>query len=133
MDRREPMEDSPMRTPILQVLLLAALPTLAAATLTFEEVDTDGDGLISADEAASVEDLDFNAADGDNDGTLSVDEYDIAVQSLASPTDVAPPTDAAADAAADTDADAEKSNPPAAPSTGADAVKPTVPPTPPKP
>jgi hypothetical protein len=127
MDRREPMEDSPMRTPILPALLLAALPTLAAATLTFEEVDTDGDGLISADEAASVEDLDFNAADGDNDGTLSVDEYDIAVQSLASPTDVTPPTDA------DTDTDAEKSNPPAAPSTGADAVKPTVPPTPPKP
>lgn len=118
-----------MRTLILPALLLAALPTLAAATLTFEEVDTDGDGLISADEAASVEDLDFNAADGDNDGTLSVDEYDIAVQSLASPTDVAPPTDADTDA----DADAEKSNPPAAPSTGADAVKPTVPPTPPKP
>ena len=70
-----------MRALLLPILLLAALPAFAAP-LTFEEVDTDGDGLISADEAANVEGLDFNAADGDNDGTLSVDEYDIAIEKM---------------------------------------------------
>ncbi len=78
-----------MRILMLPILLLSAFSAFAAAPLTFEEVDTDGDGLISADEAASVEGLDFNAADTDNDGTLSVDEYDIAVESLSPP--VTPP------------------------------------------
>ena len=81
-----------MRALILSALLLVALPIVAAAPLTFEEVDTDGDGLISADEAASVEGLDFNTADGDNDGTLSVDEYDIALESLSPPEEDASPT-----------------------------------------
>lgn len=74
-----------MRALIVPVLLLVALPVFAATPLTFEEVDTDGDGLISADEAASVEGLDFDAADTDADGTLSVDEYDIAVAKLPPP------------------------------------------------
>ncbi|MDG4553996.1 MAG: EF-hand domain-containing protein [Candidatus Competibacter sp.] len=74
-----------MRALIVAVLLLAALPVFATAPLTFEEVDTDGDGLISADEAASVEGLDFDAADADADGTLSVDEYEIAVEKLELP------------------------------------------------
>ncbi|MFZ1641729.1 MAG: EF-hand domain-containing protein [Candidatus Contendobacter sp.] len=105
-----------MRALILPALLLVALPAFAAAPLTFEEVDTDGDGLISADEAASVEGLDFNAADGDNDGTLSVDEYDIAVESLSPPVATSPPTDA----------DAAKPATPASPTTGTDAAKPAM-------
>jgi len=110
-----------MRTLILPALLLAALPAFAAAPLTFEEVDTDGDGLISADEAASVEGLDFNAADGDNDGTLSVDEYDIAVENLSPPTEAAPPAEA----------DAEKPAPPAPAPSGAETTEPaTLPATP---
>lgn len=72
-----------MRALVLSALLFIAFPTLAAAPLTFEEVDTDGDGLISADEAASVEGLNFDDADADHDGTLSVDEYEIAVENLA--------------------------------------------------
>lgn len=83
-----------MRTLVLSILLLATPPAFAAAPLTFEEVDTDGDGLISADEAASVEGLDFNAADGDNDGTLTVDEYDIAVEGLTPPATDDQPGDA---------------------------------------
>ncbi len=72
-----------MRTLVLSALLVIAFPLLAAsAPLTFEEADTDGDGLISADEAASVEGLDFDAADTDSDGTLTVDEYEIAVKNL---------------------------------------------------
>jgi len=84
-----------MRALILPTLLLVTLPAFATP-LTFEEVDTDGDGLISADEAANVEGLDFNVADGDNDGTLSVDEYDIAVENLSPPTEAAASTAAAA-------------------------------------
>jgi len=72
-----------MRTLVLSALLVIAFPLLAAsAPLTFEEADTDGDGLISADEAASVEGLDFDTADTDSDGTLTVDEYEIAVKNL---------------------------------------------------
>ena len=52
-------------------LLLAALPAFAAAPLSFEEVDTDGDGLVSADEAANVAGLDFDAADADHVGLVS--------------------------------------------------------------
>lgn len=104
-----------MRTLILPVLLLAALPVFAATPLTFEEVDTDGDGLVSADEAANVEGLDFNAADGDNDGTLSVDEYDIALENLSPPEEDAPPTSPKTDSAKPTT-----------------PVKPTTPPAPPK-
>lgn len=80
-----------MRTAILPILLLTALPVFAAAPLTFEEVDTDGDGLISADEAASVEGLNFDAADTDKDGTLVVDEYGIAVGNWSPPDGVRPP------------------------------------------
>lgn len=83
-----------MRALILPALLLVVLPAFAAAPLTFEEVDTDGDGLISADEAANVEGLDFNAADGDSDGTLSVDEYDIALEKLSPPAETAASTSA---------------------------------------
>ncbi|HRX71702.1 MAG: hypothetical protein KDJ22_04370 [Candidatus Competibacteraceae bacterium] len=75
-----------MRAFILPILLLIMLPVIAAAPLTFEEADTDGDGLISADEAADVEGLDFNTADSDNDGTLTVDEYDIALEKMSKST-----------------------------------------------
>lgn len=80
-----------MRTAILPILLLTALPAFAATPLTFEEVDTDGDGLISADEAATVETLDFDTADTDQDGTLSVDEYDIALEKFSPPDGARPP------------------------------------------
>lgn len=108
-----------MRIPLLPVLLLVALPTFAAA-LTFEEVDTDGDGLISADEAANVEGLEFEAADADNDGTLSVDEYEIALENLAPPEEGEPAATAAPEAKPEE----------TAPSSG--AVQPPVPATPAK-
>jgi hypothetical protein len=79
-----------MRPLVLSALLLVVFSAAASAPLTFEEVDTDGDGLISADEAASVEGLDFNAADGDNDGTLTVDEYEIALEKLSPPPEASP-------------------------------------------
>lgn len=80
-----------MRPVILPILLLTALSVFAATPLTFEEVDTDGDGLVSADEAATVEGLDFDAADTDKDGTLSIDEYDMAVGKWSPPDGARPP------------------------------------------
>ena len=80
-----------MRPAILPILLLTALPVFAATSLTFEEVDTDGDGLVSADEAATVEGLVFDTADTDQDGTLSIDEYDIAVGTWSPPNGARPP------------------------------------------
>ncbi len=136
-----------MRTLILPVLLLAALPVFAATPLTFEEVDTDGDGLVSADEAANVEGLDFNAADGDNDGTLSVDEYDIALENLSPPEEDAPPTSTGAvkptESTTPTSPSTEAAKPaaptaavPSTPKTDSakptTPVKPTTPPAPPK-
>ena len=73
-----------MRTLIPSALLWVTLTALAAP-MTFEEVDTDGDGLISAAEAASVEGLDFETADADADGTLNTDEYNIALETLSPP------------------------------------------------
>lgn len=42
---------------------------------TFEEVDANGDGLISQEEAQAIEGLDFATADANQDGSLSRDEY----------------------------------------------------------
>ena len=42
---------------------------------TFESVDTNQDGSISAEEAEAVEGLDLDAADTDGDGSLSQEEY----------------------------------------------------------
>lgn len=137
-----------MRALILPALLLIALPTFAATPPTFEEVDADGDGLISADEAANVEGLDFNAADSDNDGTLSVDEYEIAVEKLSSPVETTASTSAAKPTTSTTpvppSADAAKPIAPTAPTPPAakveaapvestPPVKPAAPPTPRKP
>ena len=86
-----------MRIIILSALLLVTLSAFKIASSTFEEVDTDGDGLVSeaelARDAASLEALNFNAADGDNDGALSVDEYDIAVENLSQSVPAQPPTE----------------------------------------
>ena len=81
-----------MRPAILPILLLTAWPVFAAAPLAFEEVDKDGDGLVSADEAATVERLNFAAADTDQDGKLSVDEYGIAVGTWPPPDGARPPS-----------------------------------------
>ena len=109
-----------MRTFIPSALLWVTLTALAAP-MTFEEVDTDGDGLISAAEAASVEGLDFETADADADGTLSTDEYNIALETLS-------PPDAEAGEEAAVAADAAKHE--KAPVTPATAP---APPTPAKP
>jgi len=65
------------RNILICALSLAATPALAAGTLSFSEIDTDGDGRISADEASAA-DLSFAAMDIDADGEISVAEFDAA-------------------------------------------------------
>jgi Ca2+-binding EF-hand superfamily protein len=52
-----------------------ASAALAQQTPTFEEVDANGDGQISREEAAAIEGLDFEVADTNQDGSLSMEEY----------------------------------------------------------
>lgn len=42
----------------------------------FEDVDANGDGAISQEEASTVEGLDFAAKDTDQNGSLSREEYE---------------------------------------------------------
>lgn len=51
---------------------------LAQGTPGFEEVDQNSDGMISQEEAASVEGLDFATADTNQDGSLDRTEYESA-------------------------------------------------------
>jgi len=51
---------------------------LAQGAPSFEEVDSNGDGLISAEEAAAIEGLDMATADANQDGALDRVEYEAA-------------------------------------------------------
>ena len=119
-----------MRKLIVPVLLMVALPVFAATPLTFEEADTDGDGLVSADEAANVQGLDFDAADADADGTLSVDEYDIAVESLPPTTESNAPKEMEVEEITIPDSSSEPSLPPPATSDTPATPVPSTTPTP---
>lgn len=62
----------------VSVTLLAlgfAGAALAQEAPSFEEVDQNSDGMISQEEAASVEGLDFATADTNQDGSLDRNEY----------------------------------------------------------
>ena len=63
--------------PIGLAVLFAAATAYAATIPAFGDVDTDGDGAISQQEAASVElvNQQFNTADINNDGSLDAVEY----------------------------------------------------------
>lgn len=53
-----------------------------AAPPAFQDVDTNKDGVITADEAAQVEGLDMTTADTNGDGKLTMQEYDAAAKKL---------------------------------------------------
>ncbi len=72
-----------MRMNALTALVLAMFAGSAyAAAPAFEEVDADGDGAVSAEEAAAVEGLDFEAADANADGSLDAEEYKAATEAM---------------------------------------------------
>jgi Ca2+-binding EF-hand superfamily protein len=63
----------------LAVLAVSLLTATSAQAAEFADIDTDGDGLISVEEATAAmpdvtEDA-FAAADKDADGNLNADEY----------------------------------------------------------
>jgi len=65
----------------LQTLLVIGFASAAMAQglPSFEEVDANGDGQISQEEAAAIEGLDFVTADTNQDGALSMEEYNAAL------------------------------------------------------
>lgn len=74
-----------MTSPIKRTLLAAMIAglgasgaALAAPPAAFEQIDTNGDGMISASEASAVEGLDLTSADTNGDGALSRTEYEAA-------------------------------------------------------
>lgn len=67
-----------MTKKILLALSLAALVSGPAWAATGAELDTDGDGLISPEEAQAAE-LDITTMDLGEDGVLTVEEYDAMV------------------------------------------------------
>ena len=60
----------------LQTLLVIGFAgaAMAQSLPSFEEVDANGDGQISQEEAAAIEGLDFVTADTNQDGALSMEE-----------------------------------------------------------
>lgn len=56
-------------------IVFAALVAGSAFAASFEEVDADKSGGVSAEEAKAVEGLDFAAADKNADGSLDADEF----------------------------------------------------------
>jgi hypothetical protein len=65
-------------TPLALLLSGVTGVALAQALPAFEEVDANGDGSISRQEAAVIEGFDFEAADADQSGALSREEYEAA-------------------------------------------------------
>lgn len=73
-----------MRKSIVSLLLLGMAGYAGGAIAqnsmpAFEDVDQNGDGVISQEEAQTVEGLDFAAADTNQDGQLSREEYTAAM------------------------------------------------------
>jgi hypothetical protein len=71
------IEEKTMKKLILTAAVLALASGFAWAQ-SFEELDTDADGMISSEEAAGAG-MDVSTADTDGDGALSQEEYDAAM------------------------------------------------------
>jgi hypothetical protein len=60
----------------ITLLALGFTGIALAQAPAFEDVDANGDGAITQDEAAAVEGLDFATCDANQDGALAREEYD---------------------------------------------------------
>lgn len=65
------------RSALLTLVVLLSSTVVAQAT-TFESLDVDGDGRLSADEAKKNAQVDFYDADANKDGGIDQDEYRVA-------------------------------------------------------
>lgn len=65
---------------ILLGMILASSVAIAADNQKFEELDSDGNGQLSATEAAEAG-VDVQSADTDGDGAVSKEEYQAAMES----------------------------------------------------
>ena len=61
--------------PALMILAFSTAILAQAFLPAFEDVDVNGDGEISRDEAGAVEGLDYEAADVNQDGGIDREEY----------------------------------------------------------
>jgi hypothetical protein len=66
---------------VAPIALVMGLASAAGARdiVPFEDLDRDGDGALSIDEASRIENLDFALADRDRNGMISRAEYNRAV------------------------------------------------------
>ncbi|WP_046079192.1 EF-hand domain-containing protein [Halomonas sp. HG01] len=74
-----------MKTLLKTTLLTFALLGAGAAVAnppSFDRLDLNGDGMLSAEEALTVDGIDLETADTNGDGALSREEYEAARQSL---------------------------------------------------
>jgi hypothetical protein len=69
-----------MRTLFVLTALGFSAAAIAQGLPAFEDVDQNGDGLISEAEAAIVEGLDFASADANQDGAIDPQEYSAVAQ-----------------------------------------------------
>lgn len=70
-----------MRKSLISLMILGFSGAAVAQGLpAFEEVDANGDGMISEEEAEAVEGLDFATADANQDGAIDRVEYEEAAQ-----------------------------------------------------
>lgn len=70
-----------MRKSLISLMILGFSGAAVAQGLpAFEEVDANGDGMISEEEAEAVEGLDFATADANQDGAIDRVEYEEAGQ-----------------------------------------------------
>ena len=67
-----------LKTTLLPLTLLFGASAVAAGTPAFDDLDSNGDGMLSAEETVVVEGLNLETADTDGDSALSRKEFEAA-------------------------------------------------------
>lgn len=67
-----------LKTTLLPLAMLFGAGAVAADTPAFDDLDINGDGMLSAEETVAVEGLNLETADTDGDSALSREEFEAA-------------------------------------------------------